>query len=95
LRYSTGEAYYYKGDYQQAILEFLKVPYLVAKQGKVDWTATSLYMAGQSYEKMSRFDEALGMYQQIVDRSGIDATFKGAARKEIERVKQLTKKGSK
>lgn len=94
LRYNIGEAYYYKGDYQQAILEFLKVPYIVAQQGKVNWTATSLYMAGQSYEKMSKYDEALQMYQQIVDRSGIDATFKAAARKEIDRVKTLIKKGS-
>src|ERR1051325_6352811 len=91
LRYDIGEAYYYKGDYQQAILEFLKVPYLVSRQGKVNWTATSFYMAGQSYEKMSKYDEALGMYKQIIDRPGIDATFKGAAKKEIDRVKQLIK----
>jgi tetratricopeptide (TPR) repeat protein len=95
IRYDIGEAYYAKGDFQQAILEFLKVPYLVARQGKVNWTATSLYMAGQSYEKMSKFDEAIGMYQQVVDRAGIDGTFKAAARKEIDRVKRLTKKGSK
>jgi TolA-binding protein len=94
LRYNIGESYYDKGNYQEAILEFLKVPYLVTQQGKVNWTATSLYMAGQSYEKMSKFDEALQMYQQIVDRSGIDATFKAAARKEIDRVKTLMKKGS-
>lgn len=95
LHYDVGEAYFYKGDYQQAILEFLKVPYLVSRQGKVNWTATSLYMAGQAYEKMSKFDEAIGMYQQIVDRSGIDATFKAAARKEIDRVKSIIKKDSK
>jgi len=94
LRYDIGEAYFSKGDYQQAILEFLKVPYLVAKQGKVNWTATSLYMAGQAYEKMSKPDEALGMYQQIIERPGIDATFKAAARKEIDRVKGMMKKGS-
>jgi TolA-binding protein len=92
LRYDIGEAYYDKGDYQQAVLEFLKVPYLVAKQGKVNWTATALYMAGQSYEKMSKFEEAIGMYQQIIDRPGIDATFKGGARKEIDRVKALIRK---
>lgn len=95
LRYDIGEAYYYKGDFQQAILEFLKVPYLVSKQGKVNWTATSFYMAGQAYEKLSKFDEAIGMYQQIIDRPGIDATFKAAARKEVDRVKLLTRKGSK
>jgi TolA-binding protein len=91
LRYDIGEAYYDKGDYQQAILEFLKVPYLVSRQGKVNWTATSFYMAGQSYEKMSKYDEAIGMYRQILERPGIDATFKGAAKKEIDRVRQLIK----
>ena len=93
LRYNIGEAHYYKGEYQQAILEFLKVPYVVSKQGKVNWTATALYMAGQSYEKMSKFEEAIGMYKQIIDRPGIDATFKSAARKEIDRVNSLIKKG--
>ena len=94
IRYNIGEAYYYKGDYQQAILEFLKVPYLVTKQGKVNWTATALYMAGQSYEKTSKFEEAINMYQQVINRPGIDATFKAAARKEIDRVKSIMKKGS-
>jgi TolA-binding protein len=91
LRYNIGEAYYDKGDYEQAILEYLKVPYLVSRQGKVNWTATALYMAGQSYEKMSKFNQAIEMYQQVIDRSGIDATFKAAAKKEIERVKTIIK----
>ena len=89
LRYYIGEGYYYKGDYQQAILEFLKVPYLVTRQTKADWVAPSYYMAGQSYEKMSKFDQAIGMYQQIIDRPGIDTTFKTAAQKEIDRVRTL------
>jgi len=86
LRYYIGEDYYYKGEYQQGILEFLKVPYLVTKKGKVDWIATSYYMAGQSYEKMNKYNEALTMYKQIVERSGIEATFRTAAQKEIDRV---------
>lgn len=94
IRYNIGEAHYYKGDYAQAILEFLKVPYLVSKKGKLDWTATSLYMAGQAYEKMSKFDQAISMYQQIVDRPGIDPTFKAGARKEVDRVKTVMKKGT-
>ena len=92
IRYYIGEANYGKGDYQQAILDFLKVPYLVTKKGKVDWTATSLYMSGQAYEKMGRSDQALTMYRQIIDRSGIDETFKAAARKEIDRVNAVLKK---
>ncbi|MCX6133663.1 MAG: tetratricopeptide repeat protein [Ignavibacteriales bacterium] len=91
VRYYIGEAYYYKGDYQQGILEFLKVPYLVTKKTKVDWVATSYYMAGQSYEKMSKFDQAITMYRQILTRSGIDATFKTGAQREINRVTALQK----
>jgi len=87
IRYYIAEANYNKGDYQQAILDFLKVPYLVTKKGKLDWTANSLYMAGQSYEKLGRYDQALVMYQQITERPGIDETFKAAAKKEIDRVK--------
>ncbi len=92
IRYYIAEANYHKGDYQQAILDFLKVPYLVTKKGKIDWTANSLYMSGQSYEKMGRYDQALTMYQQIVDRTGIDETFRSAARKEIDRVRTVLKK---
>ncbi|MEK6650362.1 MAG: tetratricopeptide repeat protein, partial [Bacteroidota bacterium] len=92
LRYYIGEAYHFKGDHQQAILEFLKVPYLVTRRGPVDWVSTSYYMAGQSYEKMSRFDQAIAMYRQIIERPGIDPTFKTAAQREIDRVNQLTGK---
>jgi len=92
LRYYIGEAYYYKGDFQQAILEFLKVPYLISKDGRGEWIPPSYYMAGQAYEKMSRFEQAIAMYRQIIDRPGIDATFKTAAQKEIDRVRTLLRK---
>jgi TolA-binding protein len=95
VRYYIGEAYFYKGDYQQAILEFLKVPYLVTKKTKADWTATSYYMAGQAYEKMSKFDQAITMYKQIIARPGIDATFRTGAQREIDRVNALLKTQSK
>jgi TolA-binding protein len=91
IRYYIAEANYNKGDYQQAILDFLKVPYLVTKKGKIDWTANALYMSGQSYEKMGRHEQALTMYQQILDRPGIDETYRAAARKEIDRVKLVLK----
>jgi tetratricopeptide (TPR) repeat protein len=92
LRYYIGEAYFYRGEFQQAVLEFLKVPYLVAKRGKIDWISTSYYMAGQSYEKISKYNQAMTMYKQIVDRKDTDAQFKTAAQKEINRVKAILKK---
>ncbi|MGA9364834.1 MAG: tetratricopeptide repeat protein [Bacteroidota bacterium] len=95
IRYYIGEAYFGKADYDRAILEFLKVPYLVTTKGRVDWTPNAFYMSGQSYEKMGKYDQAISMYQQIVDRSGVDQTFKAAAQKEIDRVNALVKKPGK
>ncbi len=89
IRYYIGESEYDKADYQQAILEFLKVPYLITQKTKIDWTPNAYYMCGQSYEKMGKLDQAVSMYQQIVDKPGIDAVFKSAAQKEITRVKGL------
>ncbi len=94
IRYYLGESYFDKGEYQQAILEFLKVPYLITKKTKIDWTPNSYYMSAQSYEKMGKFDQALNMYQQIIDKPGIDPAFKTAAQKEIDRVKSAVKKES-
>jgi len=91
VRYYIGESYFYKGDYQQAILEFLKVPYLITKRTKNDWASTSYYMAGQAYEKMSKFDQAITMYRMILQRPGVDATFKAGAQREIDRVNALVK----
>jgi tetratricopeptide (TPR) repeat protein len=92
LRYYIGEAYFYKGEYQQAILQCLKVPYLVTKRGKADWVSTSYYVAGQSYEKMSRFDLAITMYKKIIESKDTDAEFKTAAQREIDRVQSLVGK---
>lgn len=89
IRYYIGESYYYKGDFTQAALEFLKVPFLVVGKTEINWTGAAYYMAGKSYENLSKFDLALGMYQKIVDTPGIDGREKAQAAKEIDRVKAL------
>ena len=89
IRYYIGEAYFSKGDFTQAALEFLKVPYLVMGKTEIDWTASAYYMAGQAYEKQSKFKLALDMYQKIIDTPGLDARFKAQAEKEIDRVRGL------
>jgi hypothetical protein len=40
---------------------------------------------------MSKFDQAITMYKQIIARPGIDATFKTGAQREIDRVNALLK----
>lgn len=91
IRYYIGEGHFYKGAYQQAILEFLKIPYLVSQRSRADWVSTAFYMAGQSYEKMGKYEQAISMYRQIIARPGVDPQFKTGAQKEIDRVTAVIK----
>lgn len=87
LRYYTGDSYHMMGNYERAIREFKTVTEIDPRTTQLDWTATALYMAGQSYEQMDKPNEAIAMYQEIIDRRGIEGQYKAAARREIERVR--------
>ncbi len=91
LHYYIGAIYDDKSDYANAILEFLKVPYLVSSNPVVDWAAQAYYMAGKCYEQMNRPNDAIAMYQKIVDKPNTDRTFVDGAEREINRVKALLK----
>ncbi|MGC8653863.1 MAG: tetratricopeptide repeat protein [Candidatus Kryptoniota bacterium] len=91
LHYYIGAIYVDKGDYANSILEFLKVPYLVPGKTVVDWAANAYYMAGKSYEKLNRPQDAIAMYQKIIDKPDTDPAFKAGAEREINRVKALLK----
>ncbi len=91
LHYYVGAIYDDKGEYANAILEFLKVPYLVRRNAVVDWAAQSYYMAGKCYEKLNKPNEAIAMYEKIVHKPNTDPTFIAGAEREINRVKALLK----
>ncbi len=91
LHYYVGAIYDDKDDYANAILEFLKVPYLTSPNAVVDWAAQAYYMAGKSYEQLNKPNEAIAMYEKIVDKPHTDATFVAGAEREINRVKALLK----
>jgi len=91
LHYYMGAIYNDKGDYANAILEFLKVPYLVSKGAVIDWAAQSYYMAGKCYEQMNKPNDAIAMYQKIIDKPHTDKQFVDGAQREIDRVKALLK----
>jgi TolA-binding protein len=91
IRYYIGESYFYKQDFTQAALEFLKVPYLVVGKTEIDWVSSSYHMAAQSYKNLSKFDLAIDMYQKILDSSGVDPRFRAQAEKEIKEIRALMK----
>ncbi len=88
IQFYIGEAYFNGGQYQQAVNEFMKIP-LLSQKTKLQWEASALYYAGQSYEKLGRTTEAMRMYQEIIDRPGIQVELKRQARKLIDNLKSF------
>jgi tetratricopeptide (TPR) repeat protein len=88
VQFYIGEAYFNGGQYEQAINEFVKIP-LLSQKTKLQWEASALYYAGQSYEKMGKVNEAIRMYQEIIDRPGIQLELKRQAKKLIDNLKNM------
>ncbi len=88
IQFYIGEAYFNAGQYEQAINEFVKIP-LLSQKTRLQWEASALYYAGQSYEKLGRVTEAKRMYQEIIDRPGIQLDLKRQARKLIDNLDRL------
>jgi TolA-binding protein len=89
IRYYIGECYFSKGDFQNALLEFMKIPYINNKNSVIDWVPAALYMSGQSYEKMNKYEQAISVYRQIIEKPNIESIYKARAQKEIDRVRTL------
>jgi TolA-binding protein len=87
LRYYAGDSFHSMGSFRRAIREFQTVTEIDPRTSQLDWTATALYMAGQSYEQLGDATEAIAMYQSIINHRNIEAQYKAAARREIERVR--------
>lgn len=83
IQYYIGEAFMGKGDYQTAILEFLKVKVLGSRT-KLDWAVTALYKSGECYEKLDDREGATRMYKQIIAEHGEASNFGRAARKKLD-----------
>jgi len=85
IQYYIGEAYFGKGDYRTAILEFLKVK-ILGRKTRLDWGVTALYKAGNSYEKLGDKEGAGRMYRRIIAEMGQDSNYGIAARKRLDEV---------
>jgi len=86
-QFYLGEAYFKKGDFQQALLEYMKVKYLDPGTG-LDWAVTALYNTGQCYEKLGNYDSAREIYQEIVGKYGIKSDYGRGAQMRIDYIDQ-------
>jgi tetratricopeptide (TPR) repeat protein len=90
-QFYLGEANYQKGDYQQAVLEFMKVKYLDKGDTGLDWGVTSVYNAGKCYEKLGQLEEAVKLYREIIDKYGANSDYGRGAQQRIDYIENLKK----
>jgi tetratricopeptide (TPR) repeat protein len=85
IQYWIGKCYYEMGQFEEAVLEFLKVKY-VSKPTQLPWAATALYEAGTTYMRMKNRDNARKMFQKIVTSEGPASDLGRIAVKRIQEI---------
>jgi tetratricopeptide (TPR) repeat protein len=81
--YWTGISLKNMGRYDEAVREFLRVPYL--KTGGM-WGVTSKLEAAVCYEMLGRYDEAEKIYRQVIASHGENSQWGGMARKALDKL---------
>ena len=89
LRFYVGQCRALSGDYEQAVIEYLKVAYLHRSQAM--WAVTAEYEAAKAYEKLHRFMEAENLYRGIKARYGAESEWAQAAEKRLKALRSQAK----
>ena len=82
LRFYIGQCRAMSGNYEQAIIEYLKVAYLHRSQAM--WAVTAEYEAAKAYEKLHSPREAEKLYERIKARYGPESEWAQAADKRLK-----------
>ncbi|MFH1009246.1 MAG: tetratricopeptide repeat protein [Candidatus Latescibacterota bacterium] len=82
LRFYVGQCRAMAGNYEEAVIEYLKVAYL--HRSEAMWAVTAEYEAGKAYEKLNRLSEAENVYQRIKARYGSESEWAQAAEKRLK-----------
>lgn len=85
IQFWLGKAYQNQHRYREAVLEFLKIPYLLPPT-KLDWSASALWEAGNSYEKLDQNENAVALYERIIREQGASSNYGRYARRRINQI---------
>jgi tetratricopeptide (TPR) repeat protein len=90
-QYEIGRTYTAEKNYQQGALELLKVAYLYPQQQR--WVELALFEAAANYEQERKWQDALAIYQKIVNEVSGDKPREQATQK-IEQLKKKLNSGA-
>lgn len=80
--YWMGTSYERLGDYQSAVVQFLKVPYLASGGGL--WVVTAELKAAECYARIDRDDAAREIYNRVMQKYGAGSNWGKLAQKGLD-----------
>ena len=90
IQYNIAETYWAMGNFDQALLEYLRIPYLTLGK-KFDWASAAKSQAAECYVKLSKYDEAVRLYEDIIRTNGAASEYGLYAKQRIEQIRALQK----
>lgn len=90
IQYNIAETYWAMGSFEQALLEYLRIPYLTLGK-KFDWASAARSQAAECYVKLSKYPEAIRLYEDIVRTNGAASEYGIYAKQRIEQIRALQK----
>ena len=94
IQYWIAECYFGKGQFQQAISEYLKIAYF-SKPAKLlsQYKVTAQYQAAISYVKLGRLENARQLFQRIITEQGAESVFGKPAKEKLEEIDRMIAEG--
>lgn len=80
--YWMASAYEQLGDFQSAVVEYLKVPFLSSGGGA--WVVTAQLKAAECYTRIDRNDAAREIYNRVVQQYGVGSNWGKLAKEKID-----------
>ncbi len=90
IQFNIAETYWAMGNFEQALLEYLRIPYLTLGK-KFDWASAAKSQAAECYVKLSKYDEAIRLYEDIIRTNGVASDYGKYSAQRIEQIRQLQK----
>lgn len=90
IQYNIAETYFAKGQFEQALLEYLRIPYLTMGE-KFDWSSAARSQAAECYVRLRKYEEAIRLYEEIVKKSGANSEYGLFSKQRILEIRQLMK----
>ncbi len=90
IQYNIADTYFAMGNFEQALLEYLRIPYLTMG-AKFDWASAAKSQAAECYVKLKKYQEAVGLYEEILKKNGANSEYGLFAKQRIEEIRRLDK----